>query len=94
MLEFEETQTGELYNFWLTIKIDPAKWEEEEYGAEGNGFWVVALIGNRVIWYNDIEEGFNISTYKKYGTIAEYWCNQDKLYIAINSLWNAIKLWT
>lgn len=88
ILEFEQTQTGELYDFWLTIKIDPVKWEEEKYGSEGNGFWVVALMGNTVIWYNDIEEGFNRSRYDKYGTIAEYWCNQDELDIAINALMN------
>ena len=55
ILEFEKAQTGELYNFWFAIKIDPAKWKEETYGIEGGGFWAVALIGKLVIWYNDIE---------------------------------------
>lgn len=89
--EFEKIQTGELYNFWSTIKINPTKWKEETYGLEDGGFWVVALIGKLVIWYNDIEEGFNISKYNDYGTISEYWCNQDELYITIGSLWNIIK---
>lgn len=79
ILEFEKTQMGELYNFWSTIKIDPAKWEEETYSLEGGVFWAVALIGKLVIWYNDIEEGFNISKYNDYGIISEYWCNQDEL---------------
>ena len=26
-------------------------------------FWVVGLIGRTVIWYNDIEEGFNRSAF-------------------------------
>jgi len=90
ILEFEKTQTGELQNFWFAIKISPEKWKEETYGTEGGGFWVVALIGKLVIWYNDIEEGFNISKYSDYGIISEYWSNQDKLDVVVSSLWNTI----
>lgn len=61
------------------IRIEPEKWEEKEYGEEGGGFWVVGICGRRVIWYNDIEEGFNISTYHTYGQIDEYRCNQYEL---------------
>jgi hypothetical protein len=39
---------------------------------QGNGFWVVGLIGRKVVYYNDIEEGFNISDYKTYGTVDGY----------------------
>lgn len=28
------------------------------YGDEGNGFWVVAIYGKNIIWYNDIEDGY------------------------------------
>lgn len=90
IFEFEKTQTGALRNFWFTIKINAKKWKEDAYGTEGGGFWVVALIGKLVIWYNDIEEGFNISRYNDYGIIAEYWCNQDELDIVVSSLWNTI----
>jgi hypothetical protein len=64
---------------WESIKVMPEKWQQEPYGNEGNGFWIVALIGNTVIWFNDIEDGFNRSSYTKFGTIDEYWCNQDQL---------------
>jgi hypothetical protein len=74
-LELQE----ELLNFWNLIKIAPQKWQEKEYGTEGGGFWVVAIFGNEVIYYNDIEEGFNISRYETYGEIQEYWCNQSEL---------------
>lgn len=45
------------------------------------GFWAIAVIENRVLWYNDIEEGFNVSNFTEPGTIpsTEYWCNQDEL---------------
>ncbi|MCS3532058.1 hypothetical protein [Chryseobacterium sp. JUb7] len=74
---------GQFWNFWQLIKINPVKWQEEEYGDEGGGFWVVAICGTKVIWYNDIEEGFNISNYTQWGKIDEYCCNQDEINIAV-----------
>jgi hypothetical protein len=64
---------------WECVRIEPQKWQEPTYGVEGGGFWVVAIIGNTVIWYNDIEDGFNQSSYSAFGTIGEYWCDQDEL---------------
>ena len=75
---------------WETIKISPEKWREESYGEEGGGFWVVAIFGNSVIWYNDIEEGFNRSSYSTYGTIGEYFGNQDELELAVQYLLSEI----
>lgn len=51
---------------------------------------MVGLIGRRVIYYNDIEEGFNISEYSTYGTIDDYYCNQDDLNVAVLSLYGLI----
>ena len=64
---------------WDAIGIVPKKWELHPWGDKGAGFWVVALIGQTVIWYNDIEDGFNRSYYSDFGVIDEYWCNQDEL---------------
>jgi hypothetical protein len=65
--------------FWEYIKIKTEKWNLSPWGDEGGGFWVVALIGNTCIYYNDIEEGFNFSSYTTYGQIDEYRCNQSNL---------------
>lgn len=75
----ESKLEGEPLNFWNLIKIAPQKWQEKEYGKEGGGFWVVAIFGNKVVFYNDIEEGFNVSTYQTCGHISEYWCEQSEL---------------
>ena len=48
---------------WNVIEVEPVKWRQHPYGDQGGGFWVVAVVGRTVIWYNDIEEGFNRSTY-------------------------------
>ncbi|TKC58654.1 hypothetical protein FBD94_18110 [Pedobacter hiemivivus] len=85
--EFE----GELLSFWNLIRIKPQKWEEKEYGGEGGGFWAVAVFETEVVYYNDIEDGFNISEYETYGQIKEYWGNQDELIWAIKRLYKRVK---
>jgi len=77
--------------YWEILKVNPEKWEEQQYGAVGGGFWVVAIFGNLVLWYNDIEDGFNLSQYKNYGKINEYWCNQDELEEAMQNIINLFK---
>ena len=91
IIKTETNLHGELWNFWELIKINPTKWTEKEFGSEGGGFWVVAICGTKVIWYNDIEEGFNISDYETYGQIEGYYCNQDELNLAITRLFDLIK---
>jgi hypothetical protein len=69
-------------------RVTPRKWKLSPWGDAGGGFWVVATCRDRVLWYNDIEEGFNVSRYEIAGEIptAEYWCNQDPLRWAIPRL--------
>ena len=74
--------------YFRTVAFEPAKWEQSPYGDEGGGFWAVAAEDDRVLWYNDIEDGFNVSTFAAWGTIpaSEYWCNQDTLKAALPAL--------
>ena len=76
---------------WEAVRIDPEKWQQHPYGDQGKGFWVVALVGRTVIWYNDIEEGFNRSRYSTYGTIDDYLCNQDELELTVQYVLNVLK---
>jgi hypothetical protein len=73
----------ELFN---SIKVDLKKWQLEPWGNEGGGFWVVAKTPGQVLWYNDIEDGFNWSSCAAEGVIGEYWCNQDELRHALYAL--------
>lgn len=93
ILRGESELENELLNFWNLIKIAPQKWQEKEfgYGDEGGGFWVVAVFGTEVIYFNDIEEGFNISGYETYGEIKEYGSDQDELNWVIMRLYERIK---
>lgn len=40
---------------------------------------VVARRNDEVIYWEDVEDGFNVSPIDKNGTILEHWCNQDQL---------------
>ena len=76
---------------WETIRIDPVKWHSDSKWDDGSGFWVVAIFGQRVIWYNEIEEGFNTSTYDEFGKIRDFGYNQDELEWTVGHLLHEIK---
>ena len=46
---------------------------------------IVARRDNEVIYWEDVEEGFNASPVDENGTILEHWCNQDQLGHALNA---------
>ena len=47
--------------------------------------FVVALHQDEIMYYNDIEGGFNTSPVDEDGAILEYWCNQDTLQGALRN---------
>jgi hypothetical protein len=46
---------------------------------------VVARKGNEVIYWEDTEDGFNVSPIDEHGQLLEHWCNQDELAFALNA---------
>ena len=76
---------------WDVVKILPEKWSQDDYGNLGGGFWVVAIVGRTVIWFNDIEDGFNRSAFSEFGKIDEYWCNQDELEHQVQNVINQFR---
>jgi len=59
---------------------------EDDEGSRGAGFWVVGVLEKTVLWYNDIEEGFNLSSFKSWGKISEYRTKKDDLEVALKQL--------
>lgn len=45
---------------------------------------VIAREGVEAIYWEDVEEGFNVSPVAEDGHILEHWCNQDELGHALN----------
>ena len=76
---------------WTRIKISPERWPAGNYGEETGGFWVVGIIGNQVLWYNEIEEGFAFSEFTEFGRIDELRYEQDDLNIPIFRLMRYFK---
>lgn len=74
--------------FFEAARLPPVKWQLSPWGDQGGGFWVVAVHRDRVLWYNDIEGGFNVSRFEVRGRILpeEYSCNQDPLRWALPRL--------
>jgi hypothetical protein len=58
-----ETCSDEQRAYFETVALEPAKWSQSPYGDEGGGFWAIASDQDRVLWYNDIEGGFNVSRF-------------------------------
>jgi hypothetical protein len=46
---------------------------------------VIARRDDKVIYWEDVEEGFNVSPISDDGRILEHWCNQDELRHALNA---------
>lgn len=82
----EKEMSPENFQFWNEIKFIPTKWTEHEFGDEDGGFWAIAKYKNFVLYYNDIEEGFNISEFENEGKIKEYRAEQDELQFALIKL--------
>ena len=80
--------SDELRAYFYSVSFEPSRWRQTPYGDEGGGFWAIAADQNRVLWYNDIEDGFNVSEFASRGAIPEdqYWCNQDPLTYALPAL--------
>jgi len=89
--ESESRMTSEEAQFWQAIRIEPSKWVCPPYGDEGGGFWAVGVFRNNVLWYNDIEDGFNFSRYAEFGHIRDYFCNQSDLRDSIRTILDALE---
>jgi len=75
---------------WNFIRVAPHKWKLSPWGDQGGGFCVVAIGGETCIYYNDIEDGFNVSQYTRHGEIPNYFCNQDELPWVVHRTMDAI----
>ncbi len=65
-------------------RVEPFRAPIVRYGETGTVV-VVARNGNEVMYYEDVEEGFNVSPIAPEGLILEHWCNQDELPFALNA---------
>ncbi len=63
--------------FWRLIKLSsPEIWEMPEE-VELEYAWVVAIMGNRCVFYDEINEGFIITRYERHGELGEGLLNME-----------------
>jgi hypothetical protein len=79
LLDCDEKQLA----LFKTCAVEPFTAPITRYGNRDTVV-VVARNGNEVIYYEDIEDGFNVSRVNPDGEILEHWCNQDDLRFALN----------
>jgi len=79
---------------WQLIRTPPVRWQLPPWGDAFGGFWVVGFFGQSVVWYNEIEEGFNCSQFENRGVIGNYFCNQDDVFHTMNALLSWIEVGT
>ncbi len=70
-------------SLWESCRVPPRRVPILRYGSHEQVF-VVAIRSGEAIYWEDVEEGFNISPLGSTGEILEHWCNQDELRWALN----------
>src|SRR5690349_1101110 len=65
-------------------RVEPSAAPIRRYGQMENVI-VVARNGAGVIYWEGVEDGFNLSPVGDDGMILEHWCNQDELGLALNA---------
>lgn len=63
---------------WEKIAIKPERWRSGQYGGK-RWEWVVAVTGNRCLYYNSVEEGWGWGSFSVPGIISGYHWQQDEL---------------
>ena len=86
MLKSQSRMSLQQRTVWSAINITLSKWQISLEGDAENSFWAVGILGQRVLWYNDVEGGFNNSHYFQYGVIGEYFTAKDTLEDAVQKL--------
>lgn len=72
---------------WDIVNIVPEKWTNQQKHYS-RGSWVVAIIGDVVVWYDDIEEEFTRSHWTQYGVISAGQFGADReLREQLQSVW-------
>jgi hypothetical protein len=64
-------------------EVEPYLAQITRYGETGKVV-VIARNGEEVMYWEDFEEGFNVSPIGTDGRILEHWCTQDELRFALN----------
>ena len=69
---------GRAIRLWNRIKIPASCWSQSQYPIDST-FWVIAVMGNRCLYFNHVEGGWGWGQYQERGRIESYHCQQDEI---------------
>ena len=85
-----QRMTPEQGRMWALAKVIPEKWSAPHYAAGRQSFWAVAVMGQTVVWYDDIEDGFVVTECLQFGVIAGSSSGDTSLEGAVQELINRL----
>ena len=74
---------------WERVRIAPEPWTQHQYPG-GQPFWVVAILGNRCLHFNDVEGGWGWGRFSEWGQVGESHCQQDEIHHVVEQTLFAI----
>ena len=76
---------------WDAISIPPEPWHYRSDDGRDNHVWIVALIGQSVISYNEWDGGFDRSHFVRYGEIAQFGWGDGSLAVVVQDVLNELE---
>jgi hypothetical protein len=66
-------------SFWRLIKLDTPEIWGNGGDRDSEYIWVVAIMGNRCVFFNNTTRHFNIGAYEQHGEVETYYSYEEKL---------------
>jgi len=73
---------GRAIRFWERIRIPPERWEQNQYPGDGR-YWVVAILGSRCLYLNEVEGGWGWGRFERWGQISDHHWQQDEIEVPV-----------
>jgi hypothetical protein len=81
--------SGRAIRLWERIKVPASLWTQTQYPIDST-FWVIAIMGDRCLYFNFVEGGWGWGKYHEWGRIDTYHWQQDELQHVVFQLLLAI----
>lgn len=81
--------SGRAMLLWERIMVPASLWTSAQYTIDST-FWVIAIIGNRCLYFNFVEGGWGWGQYHEWGRIDNYHWQQDEIHHVVYQLLLAI----
>lgn len=74
---------------WELMQITPSTWAQQQYPEDGP-HWVVAIMGNRCLYFNDVEGGWGWGRFTQWGQVDGYHRDQMQVHHLLRQMQSAL----